>query len=405
MELSAKQQIVELVKASKRVLLLTHVGPDGDSLGSILALKLALTKLGKEPIAYLQDESPQSFSFMPKINELKSEINSNKDFIITIDTAKTKVGKLSYKNVASDNKLNVILSPKAGNFTIDDVSVGYSQHKFDLVFVLDSPTLERVGSFYEENPDLFYEVPVINIDHHSGNDYFGKINWVELTATSTSEILVALLESLGRDKSIFDADIATCLLTGIITDTGSFQHNNTTPKSLTIAAQLVAAGAKQQDIIRSVYKTKSLSTLKLWGKILSSIKEEKEYSFVYSTVSRDDFMLFGAKESESSGVLDELLKTAPNIDFAMILVEKQNNLHGSLRGTKPGVNVAEIAKLFGGGGHELAAAFSLANTKLLESESMVINKIKEYQKQKYGITSQEGNIITNEEINNYDDYA
>src|SRR5690606_17299841 len=163
------------------------------------------------------------------------------------------------------------------------------------------------------------------------------------------------------------------------TDTGSFQNSNTTPKSFTVAAQLVAAGARQQEIVQHIYKTKPLSTLKLWGKILGNIREEREARFIYSTVAATDFSAFGAEGSETSGVVDELLKTVPNIDFALLLSEKREGLYGSLRGVNKAVSVADIAKLFGGGGHEMAAAFRIPNGSLADNEREIVSNIRNHQ--------------------------
>ncbi|HLC44069.1 MAG TPA: DHHA1 domain-containing protein, partial [Patescibacteria group bacterium] len=226
---------------------------------------------------------------------------------------------------------------------------------------------------------VFYEVPVVNIDHHAGNDQFGKINWVDITATSTSEILVSVLEALTGDPKFIDEDIATALLTGIITDTNSFQNNNTTPKSLTVAAQLVAFGGRQQDIIKYIYKTKPLSTLRLWGRALSNLRDERADRFVWTQLYKKDYLEVGAAETESSGVIDELLKTAAGVDFALLLSEKNGEVHGSLRATNKNVDVSAIAKLFNGGGHPMAAAFQIDNSSLEQSGVMIVQKIKDYQ--------------------------
>ncbi|MBI4023314.1 hypothetical protein HY375_04075, partial [Candidatus Berkelbacteria bacterium] len=154
---------------------------------------------------------------------------------------------------------------------------------------------------------------------------------------------------------------------------------NTTPKSFTVAAQLVAAGARQQEIVQHIYKTKPLSTLKLWGTVLSKIQEDRERRFIWSTVAAGDFKAFDAADSETGGVIDELLKTVPAIDFALLLSEKQGDLTGSLRGVSRQVNVADVAKLFGGGGHEMAAAFRIAGGSLADNESEIIDKIRAFQ--------------------------
>ncbi len=382
MELTPKQQTIELLRSAQRVLILSHVNPDGDALGSMIALSLVLKKLGKEVTAVTSEVLPENLRFLPGKENLSSNFSGTKDFIISVNTSKIKVDKLSYKNLPEENKLNVVITPINGSFRPEDVTFSQGAFKYDLIVVLDAPDLDRLGTIYDKNTDLFYETPVVNIDHHPGNDYFGKVNWVDLTATSTAEILVALVESLSREKPLLDVDVATALLTGIIVDTGSFQNANTTPKSFTVAAQLVAAGARQQEIIKWIFKTKTLSTLKLWGRVLENVHDEAQSKFIWSAIKRQDFADAGADDSASSGVLDELLKTAPNIDFAMLLSEKNDGLHGSFRAARAGVDVSAIARLFGGGGHEAAAAFNLAGESLETRGHEVIQKIRDWQKSK-----------------------
>lgn len=384
MELTAKQQTTEQIKNAQKILVLTHTSPDGDGLGSLLALYLVLKQLGKEVTAVVPDQISGALKFLPSIEEIVKNFSSAKDFIITIDTSKVKVDRLGYKHLTQENKLNIVITSLGGTFTDKDISFGQGMPKFDLIIVLDSPDLERLGPLYESQSGLFYETPVINIDHHAGNDFFGKINWVDLTATSTSEILVALVESLSREKSLLNEDVATALLTGIITDTGSFQNVNTTPKSLTVAAQLVAAGGRQQEIIRHIFKTKPLSTLKLWGRILAKVRSEENLRFVWSKIDRTDFTETGADEAETTGIIDELLKSAPNIDFAMLIVERQDGIHGSLRAVSPGIDVAKIANIFGGGGHEAAAAFQIYGESLADREGEILAKIRDYQQKRAG---------------------
>jgi bifunctional oligoribonuclease and PAP phosphatase NrnA len=382
MELSTKQQIVEAVRVANKILILTHQDPDGDALGSMIALALILKKINKDVTAVTIDKISDIYNFMPVKETVTANFSYLKDFVISVDTSKTKVDKLGYKNIAAENKLNIVITPTSGTFKAEDVSFSKGNTQCDLIIVLDCPDLERLGAFYDQNTELFFETPVINIDHHAGNDYFGKINWVDLTATSTAEILVALIESLAREKPLIDVDVATALLTGIIVDTGSFQNINTTPKSFTVAAQLVAAGAKQQEIIRSIFKTKSLSTLKLWGKILSNVTEEQNSRFVWSKITAQDYLSTGADEGASAGIIDELLKTAPGIDFALLISEKSDGVHGSMRSANSAIDVSAIAKLFSGGGHAPAAAFHLPGKKLSEVQDEILTQIRKFQRNK-----------------------
>ncbi|MDO8444162.1 MAG: bifunctional oligoribonuclease/PAP phosphatase NrnA [bacterium] len=377
MELSPKQQVVEILKTKQRILLLTHKNPDGDAIGSILALYLSLKKLGKDVVAVCNDPAPAVFEYLPQIKEISQNFANGRDFVIALDVSQVKADKVMYKVVG--DKLNIIITPATGNFTPEMVTTAAGSFNFETVVVLDSTDLERIGSPYDKNPEVFYEIPVVNIDHHAGNDQFGKINWVDITATSTSEILVSVLEALTGDPKFIDEDIATALLTGIITDTNSFQNNNTTPKSLTVAAQLVAFGGRQQDIIKYIYKTKPLSTLRLWGRALSNLRDERADRFVWTQLYKKDYLETSAAETESSGVIDELLKTAAGVDFALLLSEKNGEVHGSLRATSKNTDVSAIAKLFNGGGHPMAAAFQIDNSTLEQSGAMIIQKIKDYQ--------------------------
>jgi phosphoesterase RecJ-like protein len=237
-----------------------------------------------------------------------------------------------------------------------------------------------LGEPCDHDSDVFYETPIINIDHHAGNDHFGKINLVDLTATSTCEILVSIFEALSKDTSLLTPEVATALLTGIITDTNSFQNQNTTPKSLTVAAQLVAANADQQEIIKRIYKTRTLSTLRLWGKVLSNIRDEMNYRFVWSQIQKADFVVTQSTPVDAEGVIDELLKSATGVDFVLLLTEKDDGIHGSLRSVAKGTDVSAIAKLFGGGGHAMAAGFQVEKDNPALNIDKVIGRIRDHQK-------------------------
>ncbi len=378
MELTAKQQTLELIRQAKSVLLLTHKNPDGDSLGSILALAAALKKLDKVPTAVVFDSVPNYLSFLPNQELLQKELHYNSDLVLHLDVSKTAIAKIGYKQLPDQQRVAIVITPKAGKFSKEDISFPDLKPNYDLVIALDTPDLQRLGPIADKFADVFYEIPVVNIDHHPGNDYFGKVNWVDLTATSTAEILVALLESLGREKSLIDADIATALLTGITTDTGSFQNANTTPKAFTVAAQLVAAGARQQEIVRHIYKTKPLSTLKLWGLALSHLQENNAYHYIYSTLTKEDFAAAGAQEPESSGVIDDLFKSADGSRFVMLVSEKRGGLHVSLRSLEKGINLTEMAALFGGGGHDLAAAFEIPGGSIKQNLDEILRQITGY---------------------------
>jgi len=377
MELTPKQQALELINKSKHILIAPGRS-DGDSIGSGLALYLVLSRLGRKVDLVVLDPLPDKFDFLPKLDELQHEFNGLRDFIISLDCVSAAADKLAYN--FQDNKLNIVVTPKQGVFKPQDVSFAEGNFQYDVVVTMDAADLEQLGVIYINNPKLFQSVPIINIDHHASNDYYGAVNLVDLTATSTAEILVGLIEALG--PSLIDADVATALLTGIINDTGSFQHSNTTPKSLTIAAQMVGFGARHQEIIQHLFKTKAFSTLKLWGRILTNVQHDPGSRLVWSTASLSDITETGSTGEQISGVIDELMTSIPEADIVVLLSERETRvISGSIR-TKKGVDASDIAKVFGGGGHHGAAGFRLLDSSVEEAAATVVARVKEYQQKR-----------------------
>lgn len=377
MELTPKTQSVELIKQAQSVLVISHISPDGDSIGSILALRLALEKLGKKVEAIVPDDLDPTYSFLTGYDRLKTDIESGSDLVISVDTRDTGEDlKLGWKRFTDEHLVRIVITPPKGTLMAEDVKIEPGRPKFDLVILLDCADLDRIGKLAEQHQELFYETTTISIDHHQTNTFFAKVNWVDLTATSTSEILVALIESLGRDEPLMDEQMATALLTGLITDTGSFQNQTTTPKSLTVAAQLVAAGADHQKIVEKI-SSHNLATLRLWGKALARVVEEKEAHFLWTTISAAELTEAGATAT-TTGLIDKLLKTVDSVDFVLLMVEKETYVNCTLRSVDKNYDVAKLAAFMGGGGHKGAAGFQIEGD-LESAQADIIRRVKEFQ--------------------------
>ncbi len=381
MELTPKQQALERIKNAQKILLLTHDQPDGDALGSLLALTRALQGLQKTVISIVNAAIPTAFHFLPGVEHLQLPSALGGDFVISIDTATTGDIKLAYKKDDTTNRVMIAVKPDHGRLRPEYVQFEVPNYDVDLIITLDCNSVDRLGDVYNQHASVFYETPIVNIDHHPDNEQFGAVNWVDVTATSTAEILVSLLEALGRETTLIDADVATNLLTGIITDTGSFKNMNTTPKSLTVAAQLVAAGARQQEIVHHLFKIKPISTLKLWGKALANLKERSDMRVIWTTISKKDLEQAGADASETKGLVDELLKTAEGVAFVFVMKEMDDAIHVSFRAVEKGIPVSDIAKLLGGGGHEAAAGAEIDDT-LAAAEEKVLDVIANFWKRR-----------------------
>lgn len=368
---------------------------DGDCIGSSLALYIALKKLGKDITVVCPDPIPDVYHFLPTMHVIGNRVVASKDFIITIDTK--KIHSAQVKNIIEDGKINIIIMPENGRLSEQDVAFNYGPERYDLIVTVDTGGLEQLGTLYSSNIEMFNQMPVINIDHHFSNDHFGKINYVDVMASATTELIIPLITMIA-DKSgqeIWDEDIATLLLTGIITDTGSFQNANTTPRAFDASAQLISHGARQQEIIQHIFKTKQLTTLKLWGRILTKMQTDEAFHIVWSVLTQKDFADTGASENETGGIIDELLSNAPGAEIICLIKEKKDGLvSGSIRTTNPSVDASAIAESFGGGGHTRAAGFKMQGVPVEKVEQQVLRAFRDYQSKRLGVPLEEEQTVT-----------
>ena len=372
MSLSTTQQVFERVKASQNILIAFKKDFSGDALASATALSQMLKKLGKQTEVVCDGfVLPKSFHFIPEIKEIKNTIPNIRKFVISLDISKNRVDEFNY-NVNGD-KLDIIITPKEGSFSSENVSSESSDFKYDLIFVLDSSDLESLGKTYDDNTEFFYQTPIINIDHSPSNEHFGQINLVEITATSTAEILFNLFENFGVE--LLDENIGTSLLTGIFSATRSFKTSKVTPKALTIASQLVSIGAKRDEIVKYLYQTKSLNTLKLWGKALSRLKNDETNKLVWTILTKEDFETTQTQEEHLSEVIDELISNMPGLEV-IVLIYQVNNHIGVLVKAERNIDAINITKKFNAQGSKNLATFQLPQSDLLEVERDVIGEIK-----------------------------
>lgn len=377
MELSIQQQIHQLIEKSKEILLVTRKNPTEDSIGSLLAMGFVLEKMGKEIDAVCSGPTPTTLSFLPKTNEINSQIKDSKKFIISLDTSQTKVAQLSYDSDQDGNTLNIYITPKEGKFSKEHITTKDSGFSYDLIIIIDSPDLEDLGLVYEKNTELFYETPIINIDHHPTNEQYGEINLVDITATSTAEVLYNLLESL--DKNIIDEKIATCLLTSIISTTRSFQLPTTTPRAFSIAAELISLGADQQKIIQNIFKNKSLAKLRLWGRALARIKHDSENKLTWTLITQQDFLRTKTSLKDLDGVGEELATLISDSEILLLLYEKEANKIQAVIKSPKNKKLDHLAQVLGATLQNNQIYLNFKDKNLLEVEKEIVTKIRNSQ--------------------------
>lgn len=378
--LNEQQQFFEQIKKANNILITFNKDWEGDSVASALALFLFLKKIGKtaEIVAEKADHS-KSFSFLPGYGEIKESIDNLRRFIISLDIRNTKVSQIKYK--VEKDTLDFIVSPKDGFFTSDDITSRTSGFKYDLIIVLDTHDLESLGKIYDNDTEFFYQMPVINIDHHSSNETFGQINIVELTAVSTTEILFSLFENYSRDA--IDEDVATCLLTGMIAETRSFKTQNVTPIALSVASQLISMGARREEIVNRLYRSRSMNVLKLWGLVLARLASKENDRLVWSLINNNDFIKTETSESDLNEVIDELIINIPQskviVLFYETVKEGKTTSNAMIYATR-NIDALSLVKEFSPTGTKTSAKITL-NKSLHEAEKIVTNAINEKMKQ------------------------
>ncbi len=370
--LNEEQQILEQIKRAKEILITTKANFSGDGLASSLALAAIFKKMDKAHTIAISDFKPGKYKFLPEVNIVKPELYHLKKFTLKINTNNAPIEELAYDK--TDNELLIYLTPKKGIYTKEDITLVPSDYKYDLIFVLDSPDLESLGDIYEKNTDFFFHTPVINIDHSPANEYFGQINKVELTAVATAEIIYSLLNTLSIE--LMDEKIATYLYTGLTEKTRSFRTPQITPHTLSIASQLINYGADREKIITHLYRTKSVSMLRLWGRALARLQIDSSLKLGWTIISRNDFDLSGAKAEDIHGLIEEIISEAPQVDTVVVFLQTAEQTIEVYVYTSHLINALHLTKRFSPRGDKQRAFIIFNNKKLTEAESEVMEVIK-----------------------------
>lgn len=312
---STLKQASQLIREARQPLLICHVAPDGDALGSLTGLSHALRGMGQSPIAACPDPVPSGFDYIPGI---ESVVHGVGDF-------------------------------------------------FDLVIALDCSHPERLGRF----PELphFDQHPLINIDHHVTNVNFGDVNVVDPQASSTAEVILNLLDELRVD---LDEALATSLLVGIVTDTRGFRTNNVTSRVMEAALRLMEAGASLPYVSQHGLDRRPMAVIRLWAEALSRLRFEDGVIWCSMPVAMR--RRAGYKGGGDAGLASFLL-SADEADVSLVFVEQADGRVDVGLRAMPGFDVAQLALRFGGGGHALAAGFETEGP-LEEAEERVLDALK-----------------------------
>jgi len=317
-DLKKISEISKIIKQSKTFFIAGHVKPDGDSIGSALALKSVLTGIGKKAGVYCSDNIPLYLKFLKDVNKIKKSVKNNEIF--------------------------------------------------DCAIILESVNFSRMGDIITPQQAK----KIINIDHHVMFSNFGAVNYIVPDSSSTAELVLNIFEHM---KIKLTKDEAECLYTGVVTDTGRFQQLNTTANSHIAAAKLIEYGASPAYVRKQVYENNSLASVKLLGSALSSMQTACNGKMAYMILTRDMFKKIGAKEDETESIINFTM-SVEGVKVGCIFKEvDKNTTKISFRSVK-NFDVLEIVRKFGGGGHKNAAGCTI-NSNIKTSLEIMKKAFKE----------------------------
>lgn len=305
------------------LLLVAHAKPDGDTLGATLALSSFLKSKNIPHDLFCADTPPAYFSYLPHIHTFLHDIH-------TLD-----------------------LSSYDGIVCLDHGSLKQSQIE------------QHLNAYTHEHS----HITCYNIDHHISNESFGHCNFVVPEASSTCEVLYHIFKTSGVPIT---QQMATCLMTGIITDTGNFTNSATQQSSLDVASDLVRLGAKIPEISQHTLRNKTIPSLNLWGEVFSRLVINPRYQLAYTVVTQEDFETLGVTPESLDGLVN-FLAGLQGVRFVLLLTQTQADIiKGSLRTTDDTLNVSDLAKIWGGGGHTKAAGFTLSGNLIQKNNRWIV---------------------------------
>jgi phosphoesterase RecJ-like protein len=306
------KRLEKLIVGSESFFLAGHLNPDGDTIGSMLAIASVLKRLGKKVRLFSQDPVPENLRFLPHAGSIRSRLPSG---------------------------------------------------KFDAAILLECSTPARGGNL---EPVLKKAGKVVNIDHHKTSEFYGDINIVEPHSSSTAEIVYRLLYNMAVNVTRREA---ACLYTGIVTDTGRFHFPATSPRTMEVASRLLETGFKFSRVNDLLYATKSLEGLKILGRALESLQLKAGGKLAVLTLREADFKHFGARSEHSENVINFGMMP-PGVKAAVMFREEAGRVSVTFR-SRGHLDVSVIAKAFGGGGHRNASGCRIKGALPAASEKVL----------------------------------
>lgn len=305
------KQAYEKIKSSQNILLITHERPDGDALSCVCAMSLLFDSFKKKHTLFCIDNTPYFYSFLPNINKFIKNPNFN------------------FKN-------------------------------FDLIIILDCGCLDRTGIADIIKNEKESSQYIIEFDHHPHVDDYADLEIRIPEKSSTSEILYYFFKTNHLEIT---KEISNCILTGILTDTANFLYPSANKESIKISSRMLSCGAAFPKITKKTWQNKSLASMKMLGEILDNLKINKKYNIAFAAMTHEEFKKFEKEFRDNDDIFDLVNSFLSNIKGVKAILflreEALGRIKGNLRTNHPGIEIIQLAKLLGGGGHPRACGFKI----------------------------------------------
>jgi nanoRNase/pAp phosphatase (c-di-AMP/oligoRNAs hydrolase) len=318
MSLSPLQKSQRLLKEATLPLIFIPPFPKTDIVSGAFALYHYFEEQGAKPkiICDSAVEIAEALSFIaPPPAALEPILSGARDFVVIFSTKHNPISEV--RTEKDPDELRIYITPEKASIDPRDFSFQPAAFSHDLVVTLGASDKEALGKCYESNPDVFYEVPIVNIDAAISNELYGQVNMVDITASTVSEIVAEILDVEHTSDS--SQVVFEYLLTGIIAGTNSFQKPDTRPKAFRLASCLMDKGADQQKIVKALYKTQPLHLLKLWGKTMAHVKWNEKLSLIWGVVTIEDFVQARATAKDLPEVLEKIKNNYTTAKMYMLI--------------------------------------------------------------------------------------
>ncbi len=371
MALTMEEQAVQLLRRSRQTLITTCEHPSLDEVASACALAHCLKAEGLT-FDLVIPELTAAPAFLPTGGlQIRPQVGALRAFHFKLDVSQTPLQELLYE--VRDGLLDVTLLPKEGGWTGSDARFTAADDRYDLVIAIGAADKQSLGELSRRETDFLSRTVTVNIDCSATNEYWSQVNLVDLRKSSVAEVMYTWLETWATNH--LTADVATCLLAGIVAKTRAFRTPNLQPETLERAAKLVALGGRREEVVYGIWRTRSIASLRLWGSALSRLENDQASGLVWTYLTEADLIEVGGDLDAMDGLVEELIRYAPEAKAVVIFQHRTDHLHARLL-TVGSHSAVELTRSFGGTGTRETATFRVNGTfPQTEQQRHVVNQL------------------------------